>query len=228
MSKTKKSTAGGGLQLEGTTRETMEQTKGRSALMPSINAASVIQAYQGNILGSDADLQSMVEGLRDSMTQVNDGDLTKLENMLVAQATALQTMFTNLARRAIAQEYLKNMDGFMSMALKAQSQSRATIATLVDLKYPRQATFIKQANVAHGPQQVNNGTATAPSTSNSPARTEETKADQPELLEAPNGSTNLDRGAEATTTRGDPAMETVGAVNRPQDSRRKSQGRPKR
>ena len=45
------------------------------------------------------------------------------------------------------------------MALKAQAQIRATNSALVDLKYPRQATFVKQANIAHGPQQVNNGTA---------------------------------------------------------------------
>ena len=37
--------------------------------------------------------------------------------------------------------------------------SRATITALVDLKYPRQATYVKQANIAHGAQQVNNGTA---------------------------------------------------------------------
>ena len=46
----------------------------------------------------------------------------------------------------------------MGMALNAQAQSRATISELVDLKYPRQATFVKQSNIANGPQQVNNAT----------------------------------------------------------------------
>jgi PDZ domain-containing secreted protein len=44
----------------------------------------------------------------------------------------------------------------MNMALKAQSQSRATIQALTELKYPKQATFVKQANIAGGNQQVNN------------------------------------------------------------------------
>lgn len=223
MTKAKKN-SGGALQIEGTKDESMAQSKGRAALKPSINAASVIQAYQGNILGSDADMMSMVDGLRDSMTEVNGGDLKHLENMLVAQATALQTMFTSMARRAIGQEYLKHTDIFMSLALKAQAQSRATIATLIDLKYPRPATFIKQANVAHGPQQVNNGPAPAGTVTHA----EEKKTDQPELLEAPNGSTNLDRGTETASTRSDPAMEPLEPVNRPQNARRKGQGRAKR
>jgi hypothetical protein len=45
----------------------------------------------------------------------------------------------------------------MRLALKAQRQCRATIETLVMAKNPAPVTFVKQANVAHGPQQVNNG-----------------------------------------------------------------------
>ena len=68
--------------------------------------------------------------------------------MLVSQATALQTMFTSLARRAANQQRLKQFETFMTLALKAQAQSRATESALVDLKYPRQATFVRQANIA--------------------------------------------------------------------------------
>ena len=63
--------------------------------------------------------------------------------MLISQATALQTIFTSLARRAQMQEYQKNLESFLELALEAQAQSRATISALVDLKYPRQATFVK-------------------------------------------------------------------------------------
>lgn len=202
--------------------ETLEQAKARAALMPSINAASVIQSYQGNLMGSDADMSELVEGLRSTIQAVNGGDLANLESMLLMQATALQTMFTSLARRAANQEYLKHMDAYMSLALKAQAQSRATISALVDLKYPRQATFIKQANVAHGPQQVNNGTD--PSNPRAHAYAEELKPDQTELLEAPHGGTSLDRGTTAAATRGDPAVEAVETVNRPKVCRRKGQG----
>lgn len=78
----------------------------------------------------------MVDCLRETIKEVNGGDLTRLEAMLVSQATALQTMFTNLARRAANQQQLKQFETFMALALKAQAQSRATVSALVDLKYP--------------------------------------------------------------------------------------------
>jgi hypothetical protein len=49
----------------------------------------------------------------------------------------------------------------MRLALKAQSQCRATIETLAEIKNPQPVAFVQQADVAHGPQQINNG-PTAP------------------------------------------------------------------
>ena len=131
--------------------------KARMALKPSLNGAVVIQTYQGNIMGKEADLNVLIDQLRETFTEVKGGDMHTLEAMLISQATALQTIFTSLARRAQSQEYQKHLESFLGLALKAQAQSRATISALVDLKYPRQATFVKQANIANGPQQVNNG-----------------------------------------------------------------------
>ncbi len=84
---------------------------------------------------------------------------------------------------------------------------------------PRQATFIKQANVAHDPQQVNNGPAPASAVS----RAEKTKPDHPELLEHHHGE-RLDTGETSATSGADPIMETVGEVHRPKNTRRKSTG----
>jgi hypothetical protein len=165
--------------------ETEQQGKGRAALLPTVNAASVIQSYQANVMGADVDLTAMVDGLRDTIKEVKGGDLSRLEAMLISQATALQTLFTSLARRAAHQEQMRHIDAFTSLALKAQAQSRATISALVDLKYPRQATFVKQANIAHGPQQVNNGPA--PTGSRAHAHAEEKKGEHPELLEQHGG-----------------------------------------
>lgn len=211
------------------TEDTIEKAKARAALHPAINAATVIQAYQGTIMGKDVDMTEMVATLRATTNVVNDGDLSSLEAMLVSQATALQTMFTSLARRAMTQEYQRHTEAFMSLAFKAQAQSRATIATLVDLKYPRQATFIKQANVAHGPQQVNNGAGPAGGfpTKCAHAHGEEPKPDQPELLEQHHGE-RLDTGKTGTASGVDPHMATVGEVHRPKDTRRKSEGGAKR
>ena len=131
--------------------------KAQLALMPAFNAASVMEAYQGNILGRDVDFGGLTIGLRETFDKAKDGDLSQLERMLISQATALQTIFTNLAIRAKGQQHQKNFESFLSLALKAQSQSRATIQAVVELKYPRQVAFVKQANISHGPQQVNNG-----------------------------------------------------------------------
>ena len=173
------------------------QALARTALRPAINGAVVVKAYQGNLLGKDVDLSELVKGLSDSCKRVNNGDLSTLEAMLVAQATALQTMFASLARRAATQEHLRQYETFMGLALKAQAQSRATITALVDLKYPRQATFVKQANIAHGPQQVNNGSSKQRGTQGTHPNThaEKTKAAQNILLEHQHG-TFLNTGAE--------------------------------
>lgn len=192
--------------------------KGRLALMPSLNSAAVIQSYQGNVLGSDADMAGMIEGLRKTFAEVKDGDMHTLEAMLISQATALQTIFTSLARRAQTQEYQKNLEAFLGLALKAQAQSRATISALVDLKYPRQATFVKQANIAHGPQQVNNGAIEQPH-----AHAEQLQIEQNKLLEGGyvTGTQRMDSREAQTSERSNPAVEAVGKVHRAKNSRRK-------
>ena len=207
------------VQVVRTPEQTSAQAIARTALRPSINGASVVKAYQGNLLGKDVDLAELVDGLSDSCRRVKNGDLSTLEAMLVSQATALQTIFTSLARRAQEQQYQKNLEAFLGLALKAQAQSRATISALVDLKYPRQATFVKQANIAHGPQQVNNGAAAgADPEQYAQARThaEKSALEQNKLLEAEHGQPGqrMDTRAAQAAERGHQAVETVEAVYR--------------
>jgi hypothetical protein len=218
------------LQIPQTPTETSEQAKARAALRPSVNAVMAIDAFKGNLMGDDVDLGTMVETLQTTIADVSGGDLGKLEAMLVAQATALQTMFTSMARRAASQEYIKNMATYMTLALKAQAQSRATISALVDLKYPKQATFIKQANVAHGPQQVNNGAGPAEVSASLDAHTHaaKPKPDQPELLEADHGGTQMDGRTTPAAARSHPAVEALGAVNGATKRGRKGNGRTQR
>ena len=182
------------------------------ALMPSVNGASVIKAYQANLMGKDADINVMIDRLRETSIKINGGDLQTMEAMLVGQATALQTIFTSLARRAANQQHLKQYETFLGLALKAQAQSRATISALVDLKYPRQAIFVKQANIAHGPQQVNNGAAPACSITHA----EDNKPEQNKLLEVNYGQPGgrLDTRAAQAAERTDTTVEAVGAVHR--------------
>lgn len=184
---------------------TEAQAVAAAAASPSVNAAIVMDAYQGNIAG-DVNLMALVESLQESTDKTKAGDLSNLEAMLIGQATALQTMFTSLAKRASHQEYLTQYGVYMTLALKAQAQSRATISALVDLKYPKQAaTFVKQANISAGPQQVNNGEEAS--------RTENVESEPNKLLEADHGQ-RLDIGAQAQAGRANQRVEAVGAIHR--------------
>lgn len=190
-----------------------ERAKARIAVSPSLNGAAVIATYQGNVLGREVGVVALIDALEATFTDVKAGDLGALEAMLISQATALQSIFASLARRAAQQEQLHHYEAFLGLALKAQAQSRATIGTLIDLKYPRQATFVKQANIAHGPQQVNNDTA-----GGATSRAKEDEFQQNKLLEVRNEQpvVRVDVGATRASKRSNPPVEAVVKVDRPQ------------
>lgn len=174
------------------------------ALKPSANGAAVVEAYSKGIFG-EADINVLIDDLRTQFDKVENGDLKYCESMLVGQANALQAIFVSLARRATNQEYVKNYETFLRLALKAQNQSRMTLETLATIKNPPMV-FAKQANINQGSgnQQVNNGTP-APAT-----RAEKTVNQQNELLEVQHGGEILDAGTTGATVRKNQAVETVG------------------
>jgi len=95
--------------------------------------------------------------------------------------------------------------------LKAQSQCRTTLETLATIKNPSAVAFVRQANIAAGPQQVNNGMQ--------PSSARENEIPPSKLLEPINGQ-RLDTGAALAPRRANQAMEAVGVVNRAQDGGR--------
>ena len=94
-------------------------------------------------------------------------------------------------------------------------QSRP-IETLALMKNP--PVFARQANIAHGPQQVNNGGV---------LRAEVSAPAPNELLEAGNGE-RLDSGTAGATIGSDPALEAVGTRAGPGHSGRQGEGKPER
>ena len=182
-------------------------------IRPSANAAAVIESFQVNLGGKDVVLERLLPALRADIEKLESGDVSRLEAMLYSQAVALQTIFSSLARRASKQEYMKQYETYLSFALRAQAQSRATIQAIVELKYPRQVAFVKQANIAHGHQQVNNGQGAEPE----PHAKRVRQVVQNKLLETDNGkfSEGLDTRTSATSKRGHKTMATVGQGNRP-------------
>jgi len=102
------------------------------------------------------DFPSAMKILEKTAQQIKSGDLSRIEEMLISQAFALEVIFTKTVRTAIRQENLLQYEAHMRLGLKAQNQSRATLQALIQLKQPNQTAFIKQTNIAHGYQQVNN------------------------------------------------------------------------
>jgi hypothetical protein len=174
------------------------------ALKPSANGAAVVEAYSKGSFG-EADINVLIDELRTQFDKVKNGDLQYCEAMLVGQANALQAVFVNLARRAVNQEYIKNYETFLRLALKAQNQSRMTLETLATIKNPPMV-FAKQANINQGSgnQQVNNGTP-APV-----KRAEKIVIEQNELIEVQHGGEILDASTTGATVRKNQAVETVG------------------
>jgi hypothetical protein len=125
----------------------------RKLTRPEVSAAGVIENWQKDT----HDVNELVSELGRQIDAVNGGDLARAEGILIAQAHALDNIFANLARRATNQEYLKQWEAYMRMAMKAQNQCRMTLETLATIKNPP-VVFAKQANINNGgQQQVNNG-----------------------------------------------------------------------
>lgn len=145
------------------------------------NAATAIRFIKQE--HGDVSLTELVASLRDQGEAVNRGDLAAAERMLSAQAVALNAVFAEMARRAALNmgEHLGATESYMRLALKAQSQSRATIETLAAIKNPP-VVFARQANINNGgQQQVNNGSE--PPLTN--CRTSTPKSDSEAALPAP-------------------------------------------
>lgn len=133
---------------------------------------------------------------------------------MTAQAVALDAIFTELARRAALNmgQHMGATETYMRLALKAQAQCRATLQTLAEIKNPQPVAFVKQANIAHGPQQVNNGPLPGV---HAPARGKILDNQSNELLEHQPHGEWLDTGKAGATGGIDPQLETVEALHRP-------------
>lgn len=161
------------------------------------------------------DLTESVLVLRERAKAVNEGDLRQAETMLLSQAYALESIFAEMARRANNNlgHNLEVTERYLRLALKAQNQCRATLETLADCKSPP-TVIARQANIAHGPQQVNNSVAQG-MTDVAPARARKSKSGSNELLAgAGHGGKKLDARTAGAAAAGYQPLETVGAINR--------------
>ena len=188
----------------GETEQNERPDLAKLATAPDFAAFRVIRAAeQTSGIWKEIDTLALVTHLREQASVVSRGDLVQAEAMLMNQATALQSVFARLVERAMASEMATPFEANMRMALRAQSQCRATLETLATIKNPP-VVYARQANVTTGPQQINNSTT-------SQAREIESERnklsrDDNELLQ--------DTGASCVASRTDPPLEAMAAIDR--------------
>ncbi len=193
--------------------ETPPQAMARVALTPECLSATVL--VDSKVMGN-VGITEVVDELCQQTAALNNGDLTRAEDMLLAQAHTLDGLFAMLASRALNAQQRDGLESYMRLALKAQNQARTTLQTLAELKAPRQVAFVKQANIGNQVQ-VNNGTT------GQPARTRKSVKAPNELLEVEHGE-RLDTRATSSAGGADPAMATLEAEHRPEKPGRQGNG----
>ena len=184
-----------GLTVVGLPGESREQAIARTMISPTLQSAATINEYVNSPV--DLDLQAIIDCLEKEVSLVKNGNFDSIEQMLLVQAYTLDAIANNMFRRSKSQEYMSNLESYMKLGLKLQSQSRANLEALVNMKNPK--THLNQTNIAHV-QQVNNGIA------------------QSKLMEKLDGE-RLDFGKAETPVRSDQELETVGEQHRAKNKR---------
>ena len=182
--------------------ETDSQALARTNMNPVSKAATTMLHFDPS--GVDGvefmDLLGELElSVKETLSQER---MDHAQKMLAAQSHVLDGIFHALAARSAMNlgEYISAAETYLKLALRAQSQCRATLETLSEIRNPKIASIVNQANISGGHQQVNN-------------RARDTGNRQSKLLEAQDHE-RLDFGASKETVRADSAVEAVGKVDR--------------
>jgi hypothetical protein len=184
----------------------------RAFLDPTASAAALLSETIG-IKDAELSAQELARELRRQCALIRAGDTSRLDDILLAQAHSLDVLFCALTARATHNmgHHMDATEIYLKLALRAQSQSRATVEALAMIRNPQPTTVIaRQANVSHGPQQVNNVSALYPGAARS-APTEQSGG--PRELPA-------NTRAQTAPVGNDPPVEALDTIYRAADRRR--------
>ncbi|MFK4442878.1 hypothetical protein ABH944_002987 [Caballeronia udeis] len=184
---------------------TMADLAGTATFRAAVTARQIIGSSMAGLEPNVGDFTASLSERFDKT--VIDGDMSKVEAMLLAQAHTCELIFHEFARRALRSETLPRLEAYMRLALKSQQQSASTLRVLGEVRNPRQVAFIKQQNNAAGHQQVNNGVAPTVACAHG-----ENPGTPNELLEHQHGEW-LDAGAASEASRGNQEMAAVGTID---------------
>jgi hypothetical protein len=188
--------------------EDHDQTIARARLHPIVRASTTMRHFDSELAKNSA--FSIAKELGRHVENVKAGDMSRAESILISQANTLDVIFNMLAARAGMNvgTHADAADRYLRMALKAQSQCRTTLEALAEIKMPKSATFIRQANIAEQ-QQVNNGNVT--NGGSAPAHEKNLTQPNELLTEAPHAA--LDTRGTRTAGGADPQMAAVGKID---------------
>jgi hypothetical protein len=184
----------------------------RTLTRPEIQAAAVIQELHRD----NHEVNAVAREITAQVAAVHAGDMRRVEAMLVAQAHTLDQIFGTLLRRGVKYvdaNYPQAAERYLRLAFKAQAQCRVTLDSLAEIKNPRPVAFVRQANIAHGLQQVNNGNVPA---AGPRAHAEKSANPSNELLECNDGE-RVDSRATGAASGANQELATVGALDGSKD-----------
>ena len=139
--------------------KTQAQSMAAHMLRPALQAGVTVWQWDKNN-APGLDVNSVIECVEQAAAASTDG-VAYCEAVLLSQVHALDTIANSLLQRAGAATQLPQLETYLQLGLKAQAHCRAAATAYADIKQPRQTAFMKQTNIANGPQQVNNGAAYA-------------------------------------------------------------------
>ncbi len=197
------------IQIRGKPGESEREVFARASLSPLMKAAGAIHEY--TISNAEYELSDLIVVLDNQVSKTLGGEnLEVAQRILAGQAHTLDAIFNKLAIEA-SRSFEKNhafVEVYLKFALRAQSQSRATLLAISEIKNPRQVNVVNQSNISAGHQQVNNYLGESEKTPN-------------ELLEW--NHERVEYGAPPTASGKHSTVEAVGTVKRANHRARQTQ-----
>ncbi len=172
----------------------------KAQVHPIVTATESIRRQDNAMPGLD--IRALSEELSEQINLVKEGDLERVEAMLLMQAHTLDGLFADMIN--LGRLNIKNINAFekfMRLGLKAQAQSRATLETLSEIKNPK--PYIQNNRAEY--QQVNN---------DEPSRARGKLNLRNELLEKKDNEQEwLDSRAPEEAGKGNTALEALEEIN---------------
>ena len=130
----------------------------RAMLGQNLRHGHVAAIFSGHMMSGSGETLALMDCAKIVQQRATDaigGDLSFASAMLASQAITLDAMFTELARRAANNmgEYLNAGERYGRLAMKAQSNCRATLEALAKLHQPREQT-VRHVHVNDGGQAI--------------------------------------------------------------------------